>query len=82
MAKFKEISLEEAKRIQYDIQLYRQYCGIGAMDDSIIESKNTPECRRSLPHYFGDEFYWKGMSDYLFYVKIDDTKPEYEEETG
>ena len=70
MSTFKEISVEEAGRIQYDIQLWFQERGRG-----IRRSMFSPETRRRWPSDIKDHFH--PTTCIQWYVKIDDDKPEY-----
>lgn len=70
--KFKEISAEEAKRIQYDIPLWFDDRGRG-----IRRSMFSPETRRKWPTDIEDRV--SPAWDVTWYIEVSDSdKPEYE----
>lgn len=78
MTTVKEISLEEARRIQYDVQLYI-WEDWGAWSASYV----TPEHRRNGLWgncYDNENDYWATHRDIgtQYGIAVDDTKPEYE----
>lgn len=80
MAKFKWISIEEAKRIQFDVQLYYTAYGYSGPFASLYTPSDHREAEAMEPGCWED--YWEKRKLTTWYIKIDDTKPEYEEETG
>ena len=72
---YKRVSVEEAQRIQYDIQLYFYYPHMGGL---LVEGSTfTPENRRYESAGWS-AYYWKGYGNRNFCVRVDAPKPEYE----
>lgn len=81
MAKFKEISLEEAKRIQYDVQLYYISYGYSGPTASVYTPSDRREREAEEPGCWVN--YWKNRKGIAWYIMVDDEdRPEYGEETG
>lgn len=73
---YKKVSMDEARRIQFDIQLYFDH----PKDQEVEISAFTPEERRvhTVRHDEWEMNYWRGPFSRNFCVRVDAPKPEYE----